>query len=405
MPLVLVVDDDASYADPLVRRLRLMGLDAAYTASGMAALEFCRSRPPDLILLDWILPGSLSGRATLAILRKSRQTREIPVIVISGQRLEPDDERVALACGARNFFSKIEIGEAPSSAASLERHVRALLPASAKRAPEAEPAVATLERPPSSSSPQEAPAKDGRSLSSPIAPTLLVIDDQAEMAELLGQLFKQDGYRVHWANNGKAGVSRAMTEYPDLIVLDLHMPETDGREICRAIREKNVASALYLPILILTGDARQSQHVQCLNIGADDFLVKPPPNEVLCARVNALLRRTRFLMDANDRLVVGRATLDCRAHRFHVGDDPGGIALTKTEAGILFLLMSARGRPLDRGLIHRKVSRSSTIPDPRSSTIKSHVSHMRAKLGSHGRLIVPVNGEAAYRFDAEACRS
>jgi DNA-binding response OmpR family regulator len=405
MALILIVDDDSEYAGSLSKRLRRQGFDTNLVGSGMAALDYCRTRCPDLILLDWVLAGGLSGRVTLEFLRKARRTRDIPVIVISGQRLEPDDEREALRFGARNFLAKAEFGETPASMTSLERHVRALLPQSAVVEPDRQAPVATLERPAPPSSAKEIASDVGprdaaeKDLASPVAPTLLVIDDQEEMAELLRHLFKAAGYQVEWASTGRQGLSRVMTEFPDLVVLDLHMPEADGREICRALREKNAASSLYLPILILTGDRRESQQVRCLDVGADDFLVKPPSNDVLCARVNALLRRARFHVDVRDRIAIGRTALDCRTHEFSMAGEGDRVALTKTEAGIMFLLMSARGRAVDHRLLHRKVCRACALPNPKSSTIKSHISHIRAKLGRCAGLIAPVNGEAAYRFD------
>ncbi len=171
--------------------------------------------------------------------------------------------------------------------------------------------------------------------------TVLVVDDEPRYVRLLRANLESLGYRVVAADAGASAVQRAESEDPDLILLDLMLPDLDGYEVCRQIREFST-----VPIIMLTARRQQTDKVRGLDLGADDYLTKPFDAEELLARVRAQLRRSGLRQQPNLQppLSLGDLTVDFARHQVSIrGRD---VALSPTEYRLLFHLASNAGRVL-----------------------------------------------------------
>jgi len=157
---------------------------------------------------------------------------------------------------------------------------------------------------------------------------VLVIDDEADLIELVRYNLEKEGYRVLGAADGESGCARAVDEKPDAIVVDLMLPGMDGLEVCRMLRASNATSGT--PILILTAKASESDRVVGLEIGADDYLTKPFSPRELAARIRALLRRSAGYTRQPATLRFGNLTIDPAGHSVHCGNR--AVELTATES-------------------------------------------------------------------------
>jgi DNA-binding response OmpR family regulator len=221
--------------------------------------------------------------------------------------------------------------------------------------------------------------------------TILVVDDETRLVSLIESYLTQEGYRVAKAANGREALFVARAEKPDLIVLDIMMPEMDGYEFMRLHRKE--AST---PIILLTARVEDEEKVVGLELGADDYMTKPFRPRELVARVRAVLRRAG---DSDPQAAVLRAadvTLDRETHSAQVGDRP--IDLTPSEFDLLAALMTSPGRVFSRldlldviqGVRYEGYER----------TIDTHVKNLRSKMESNPReprYIETVYG-VGYRF-------
>lgn len=390
---ILIIDDDSDFRRALGLFLTKLGFRALEANDAMEGLALVRESEPGAILLDLCLgknpEDTASSEFVLKILKSSATARAVPVIAISGIHRDVATEARFKRFGAESFFTKGELFDA----GPFIRNLRACLLKGESSSPSGSEAASLNDV-----AEAETIAVSG---GLPIDSTVIVIDDESDTFELLKVLFKGQPYKIHWADNGVKGLSLAKTELPDLAILDLHMSGLDGKEVCRRLRVG--CDGLYLPILMLTGDARVRQEIQCLDIGADDYLMKSSPITRLAARIRGLIRRRRYGMDSRGLIRIGGASLDCRNHRIVIARRRAVVPLTKTEAGILMLLMSAAGRLVDSAALHKKVCR--VWPRHDSTAIKTHVSHIRHKFGDLGGLIESVNGEDGYRFNVEFAKT
>ncbi|MDE2140822.1 MAG: response regulator [Elusimicrobia bacterium] len=378
---ILIIDDDPGFRPAFAKFFAKMGFSVVEAASPTEGLRLARERGPGAIFLDLCLDGknpkdTFSAEFVMKGLRSSARTRSVPVFVISGIRGDVETEARFRVLGAEALLAKAELFDADRFVGSL----RARLMVGASPVPAA-----------------AAGARDGF----PLDLTVLVIDDESDTADLLKTMFKNGAHKVFWADNGVAGLSLAKTELPDLVILDLHMPGLDGKQVCRRLRDES-AGGLYLPILMLTGDDRLRQEVDCLDLGADDYLLKTAPVMRLAARVRGLIRRRRFGIDSRGMLSAGGVVLDCEALALTIRGRKAAVGLTKAEAGIVALLLAAMGKLVRSDTLHKKVCRA--WPGQESTVIKVHVSHIRKKLGRDARLIESVNGEDGYRLDVDAAK-
>ncbi len=224
--------------------------------------------------------------------------------------------------------------------------------------------------------------------------TVLVVDDEERLVSLVKTYLAQEGFRVVTARNGREALFVARQEKPDLIVLDLMMPEMDGYEFMRLHRKERET-----PIILLTARVEDSDKVLGLELGADDYVTKPFSPRELTARVRAVLRRSGQAAPPADVLRAADIVLDRSAHVVKVGDR--SVDLTPSEFDLLAALMSAPGRAFSRlDLLDRL---QGTAYEGYERTIDVHIKNLRAKIepdSSKPRYIETVYG-VGYRFAPE----
>jgi len=219
--------------------------------------------------------------------------------------------------------------------------------------------------------------------------TILVIEDDPDIVEICRDYLKAAGYDVFTAVDGVKGLAAARREKPDLVVLDLMLPEMDGLDVCRAVRRESE-----VPIIMLTARVEETDKLIGLELGADDYITKPFSPRELVARVRVVLRRISA-DPTSDMLRVGEVSLD-RAH--YTVELPGKtIALTATEFEILATLMSQPGRIFSRGQLTEAVHGVSFESYERA--INSHINNLRRKL-EPGEYIFTIHG-VGYKFKGE----
>jgi len=225
---------------------------------------------------------------------------------------------------------------------------------------------------------------------------ILVVEDEPGIAFSLEIDLKTEGYEVEVADKGGAGLDRIRAMRPDLVILDLMMPTMDGLEVCRRLRQDPATASL--PIVMLTAKGDEVDRVLGLEIGADDYVVKPFSPKELVARVRAVLRRSRSAPGAAP-LRLGALVMDLGTHTASVGGEV--LALTPKEFDLLRALVEARGRVLSREFLLDRVWGYSRASEIESRTVDVHVRRLRVKLGPEGRRILTVKS-VGYRLDTAA---
>jgi DNA-binding response OmpR family regulator len=222
---------------------------------------------------------------------------------------------------------------------------------------------------------------------------LLVVDDEAELRELLRRSFVRDGHRVLAVPDGRSAIDRATTDHFDVVLLDVSLGSgPDGCEVCRTLR----AHRNPVPIIMLTARDSEAEAVLGLEAGADDYVTKPFGLAELRSRIRAVLRRAAPRGLGEEVLEVGPLTLDRASREVCVRGE--AVALTFSEFELLERLMSAPGRLLNRQELLRAIWGDSAYRDPRG--IDVHIRHLREKLEETPEdpgLIVTVRG-AGYRI-------
>ena len=203
-----------------------------------------------------------------------------------------------------------------------------------------------------------------------MAKTILVVDDKASVRRLLREYLAEEGFWVVTADNGQNALFVARHEKPDLILLDIMMPEMDGYEFIRVYRrERNT------PIILLTARLEESDKVVGLELGADDYVTKPFSMRELVARIRAVLRRVEKSA-VPEVLHAADITLDRSTRQVNVGDQ--FVKLTPTEFDLLAVLMSAPGRVFSRQMLLEQVQGVALSELERSISV--HISNLRAKI-------------------------
>jgi DNA-binding response OmpR family regulator len=201
---------------------------------------------------------------------------------------------------------------------------------------------------------------------------VLVVEDEASIADLLRLYLTREGFGVHVERDGRGGLAAARSLHPVAVVLDVGLPEMDGTEVCRRLR----ADGDWVPVLFCTARDDEIDRVLGLELGADDYITKPfSPREVV-ARVKAAVRRSQ-VPTATSRLVLGQVEVDRDAHKVRV--DGAEVELTATEYDLLVHLMRSPGRVLSREQLLSEVWGYAAVVGTR--TVDVHVAQVRAKLG------------------------
>jgi phosphate regulon transcriptional regulator PhoB len=222
---------------------------------------------------------------------------------------------------------------------------------------------------------------------------VLIVEDEPDIRELVVHHLKREGYQVSVAASGEEALRQVQASPPDLVLLDLMMPAMNGLEVCRRLRQDPVTASL--PIVMLTAKGDEIDRVLGLEIGADDYVVKPFSPKELLARVRAVLRRSRPAPGASPT-TLGALTIDPGTHTVSVGDEV--LALTPKEFDLLRALVEARGRVLSREFLLDRVWGYSRASEIESRTVDVHVRRLRVKLGPEGRRVLTVKS-VGYRMD------
>lgn len=202
---------------------------------------------------------------------------------------------------------------------------------------------------------------------------ILLVDDDPDILTILKDNLELDGYIVKTASSGRAALVEFDKTPPDLIILDLSLPDVDGLQVCRLVRAKSV-----VPIIMLTARDRITDKVLGLESGADDYLVKPFDYLELAARIRVCLRRSDRLANSSAVLELGELVID--TNKTAVWRKGQKIELTQREYNLLVFLASNSGRALNRKEIRRAVWPEGGIYED-SRAIDVHVQHLRSKLG------------------------
>lgn len=212
---------------------------------------------------------------------------------------------------------------------------------------------------------------------------IYIVEDDKNIREIEMFALKNSGYAVEEFENAKSFFSKTAEKVPDLVLLDIMLPDMDGLEIVKKLRSR--PDTVRIPIILVTAKTTELDKIKGLDIGADDYLTKPFGVMELISRVKALLRRSRALQD-DKQLVIGDITLDSERREVHVGGEL--CELTFKEFELLKLLMVNAGIVLHRDTIMSDVW--GTDYEGESRTLDMHIKTLRQKLGEAGNMIKTV---------------
>jgi two-component system phosphate regulon response regulator PhoB len=224
--------------------------------------------------------------------------------------------------------------------------------------------------------------------------TILIIEDERSLVEVLTYNLKKEGLEVLSAGDGQEGLRRAQSALPDLIVLDLMLPVIEGLEVCRQLRSGSRTREI--PILMLTARSEEVDEIVGFQMGADDYVTKPFKIKPLVQRIKALMRRKQAVDSAGDVVSSNGIEIDRTQHRALV--DGQEMRLTPTEFRLLWSLLRQPGRAFSRLELMETAMGDDTLVLER--TIDVHIKSLRQKLCGHAERIETVRG-VGYRFREE----
>ncbi|OGW90671.1 MAG: DNA-binding response regulator [Omnitrophica bacterium RIFCSPHIGHO2_02_FULL_63_14] len=227
-------------------------------------------------------------------------------------------------------------------------------------------------------------------------PKILIVDDEKNIVEAIRYNLEKAGFRTLTASDGARALELARRELPDLITLDVMLPEHDGWEVCRLLRQD--PRTRRIPVVMLTVKGDESDTIVGLELGADDYMTKPFSPKELVARIKAVLRRAKE--PASEEMVtVGELRVDFGKHLVWVRGKP--VELTAKEFDLLRALLEANGRVLGREFLLDRVWGLEQSLEIETRTVDVHVGQLRKKLRSEAKRLVTVKG-TGYRFDGDA---
>lgn len=222
--------------------------------------------------------------------------------------------------------------------------------------------------------------------------SILVVEDEVDLAETVRYNLEREGFACRWAADGVAAIEEVRRQRPDLVILDRMLPRKSGDEVANTILRERETSTI--PIIMLTAKAEESDQLVGFALGAVDYVTKPFSMKVLVARVRSVLRRIHSKESDKDVLQAGPIVLD--SERFEVTVDGSPVPVTATEFRILKTLMQAEGRVLDRTqLIDTVLGTSVAVTD---RTIDVHIAGLRKKLGESAAAWVQTIRGVGYTF-------
>jgi two-component system, OmpR family, phosphate regulon response regulator PhoB len=222
---------------------------------------------------------------------------------------------------------------------------------------------------------------------------VLVIDDEADLREILRYALVDDGHKVQLAETGAAGINRAFEWVPEVVLLDLMLPDIAGTDVCRILKKDSRTSAAR--VIMVSAKGEEADRIAGFELGADDYVVKPFSTRELLLRVGAHLRRTKTVSGGNgdSELAFGGIRVERESHRVFAGETE--VMLTALEFKLIVLLIERRERVQTRGSLLTDVWGFDSEIETR--TVDTHVKRLREKLGALGDYIQTVRG-VGYRL-------
>ena len=217
---------------------------------------------------------------------------------------------------------------------------------------------------------------------------ILVVDDDANICELLRLYLTKEGYQVTTAGDGEEGLEKFNQIKPDMVLLDVMMPRMDGWEVCRRIRARS-----RVPVIMLTAKGEEEDELQGFSLGADEYIMKPFSLKILLARIEAVFRRGPVTVQPAPKEAAG---LEVDTVGREVRADGQSIDLTYTEFELLTYLINNAGIALSRDKILDNVWRYDYYGDAR--TVDTHIKKLRSKLGAYGECIKTIRG-VGYKYE------
>jgi len=224
--------------------------------------------------------------------------------------------------------------------------------------------------------------------------TILVVDDEPKIVKQARDYLERGGFRVIEAGDGKTALVRARSERPDLVVLDLNLPEMDGLDVCRALRRESD-----VPVIMLTARVEETDRLIGLELGADDYITKPFSPRELVARVRAVLRRVHGGVHQPGIVRAGDLEIDLEGHRVTRAGET--IRLTRTEFNVLATLAQHPGQTLTRAQLLDRLH--GVVYDGFDRSVDAHIKNLRRKLepdAAEPRYVLTVYG-VGYKFTDE----
>lgn len=225
---------------------------------------------------------------------------------------------------------------------------------------------------------------------------ILIVEDEKDIVELLQYNLEKENFKIQSANNGQRALDLARKNHPDLILLDLMLPEIDGLEVCRILKKDPKTS--HIPIIMLTAKSAESDKIVGLELGADDYITKPFSMKELIARVKALLRRLHPETKQAEIVRISDVIIDFS--KYLVTQKGKQVDLTTKEFELLKALINARGRAISRDTLLENVWGYEHSLEITTRTVDVHIRYLRKKLKSLTDRIITIKN-VGYRLELE----
>lgn len=225
---------------------------------------------------------------------------------------------------------------------------------------------------------------------------ILIVEDEPDIVKMLEYNLKKEGFRITSASDGREALRRVERDRPDIIILDLMLPEIDGLEVCKFLKQS--PGTANIPIIMLTAKAQETDKIVGLELGADDYITKPFSIRELTARVKAVLRRAREKDKLPEIFKTGNLIIDFSKIKVAIGNKP--VELTAKEFELLSALIKAKGRVLSRDYLLDNIWGFDQAVEIQSRTVDVHIQTLRKKLKTEAKRIVTVKNYG-YRFEQE----
>ena len=220
---------------------------------------------------------------------------------------------------------------------------------------------------------------------------ILVIEDEPDLALTLCYNLKKAGYEVSSELTGGGGLIKAATFLPDLILLDLMLPDTSGFEVCRSLKVSKLTSSI--PVLMLTARGEEVDRVKGFEVGAEDYVLKPFSVKELLLRIKVILKRNTKIESTNTSIQFGKLKISKDSHQVFINEEE--ISITILEFNLLCYLVDRKGKTQSRAQLLSEVW--GTSADLTTRTVDTHVKRLRDKLKGAGKYIQTIRG-VGYRF-------